>query len=125
MAVRRTRNGGEWTEAEFFGFIRSNLRLMSRKWNPRKLAEHRARAPYTGPNKRQKWKYQCARCWGWFKRTEVEVDHVEPCGTLKSFDDAGEFLRRLLVEVDGFEVLCEECHQAKTNRQRAASAECG
>lgn len=32
--VPRTRGGFTMTEAQFWGFIRSNLRLMSRKWRP-------------------------------------------------------------------------------------------
>ena len=113
--VPRTRAGGEWTEAAFWGFIRSGVRQLSRKWPPRADAMKAARRPYTGPDKRRKWEYQCAQCGQWFKGTEVQVDHITPCGTLKSFEDLQTFAERLFCEADGLQVLCKEsCHAVKT-----------
>ena len=72
-----------------------------------------ARVPYTGPDKRRKWSYQCSQCKKLFKGTEVQVDHIEPCGSLKSFDDLAGFAERLFVETDGLQVLCSKCHKEK------------
>lgn len=116
--VPRTRAGGEWTEASFWGFIRSLLRQGSKRWPPRREAMNEARVPYVGPNKRQKWLYVCAKC-GWAaKATEVQIDHIIPCGTLKSYDDLPGFVERLFCEVEGFQVLCKPCHQEITNEER-------
>ena len=109
----RTRADGEWTEARFWGFVRSGLRQMSRKWGPIHNALRRQRRPYTGDDRRRKWEYQCERCNGWFHRKEVQVDHVVECGSCRSYEEAAEFLRRLLVDSDGLAVLCKQCHKEK------------
>lgn len=112
--VAKTRAGGEWSEAKFFGFVRSALRNASRRWPPIvRHAMHAARRAYSGPNKRQKWEYQCAECQQWHMAKEVHVDHITPCGSLKSFDDLQGFAERLFVEADGLRVLCHECHKAR------------
>jgi len=117
--VPRTRAGGEWTEAAFWGFLRSNLRLASRKWPPlARLALLQARRKSQSDNKRLKWEFQCADCTGWFPRKEVEADHLVPCGPLSSWDDLRIFAERLFCETDGLRVRCETCHQAKTNEDR-------
>jgi 5-methylcytosine-specific restriction endonuclease McrA len=66
-------------------------------------------------DKRVKWEYQCALCGGWFKGKETQVDHIVPCGTLKSFEDLAPFVRRLFCEADGLQVVCKPCHAEKTN----------
>lgn len=112
------RAGGEWTEAAFWGFLRSGFRDISRRWPPIvRQALERARRPYAGPNKRQKWEYGCAFCGCWFKADNVKVDHIEPVGTLKTWDDVRGFLERLFVEVDGLRVLCEPCHATRTDAE--------
>ena len=114
--VPRTRAGGEWTEAAFWSFVRDNLRMVSRKWPPIQRAKLLRRRPYTGPNRKRKWEYRCDSCGQWFADKEVQVDHIVPAGQLRSFDDVGPWMRRLLVEVDGLQVLCKEnCHHAKTH----------
>ena len=116
--VPRTRAGNTWTEAAFWGFLRSGLRRMSLRWPPRKQAELAARRPYDGPNKRQKWEYQCAQCGDWYMGKEIEVDHIVPCGTLKTFDDLPGFCERLFCEEDKFQVLCKvKCHGGKTQKR--------
>ncbi len=113
--IPRPFNSGLWTTARFFSFIRSNLRRLSRKWGP--IVQHAmavARRKYTGPNKKQKWEYQCSCCRHWFLARLVQVDHIEACGSLKSWDDVVPFLKRLLVEVEGLRVLCKRCHHLRT-----------
>lgn len=116
--VPRTRAGGEWTEAAFWSFLRSNLRLASIKWPPISQAKKRYRRPTQSGDKRRKWDYQCQGCLHWFKGSEVEVEHIEPCGTLKCWEDLEGFARRLFVEPDGLTVLCEKCHSERTQKAR-------
>lgn len=111
--VARTRASGLWTEAKFWQFIRSALRSSSQKWPPRIHAKQARRRAYHGPNARQKWEYRCDDCGGWFKDKEVQMDHLEPCGPIRSFEDVGEFARRLYCEADGFALLCVDCHLKK------------
>lgn len=105
-----TRNHQTQTEAEFFSMLRSHIRNLSKIWVPKRVCLLRATRSYNGPNKRQKWEYQCAICNNYFKGTEVEVDHIIPCGSLNSFDDIGGFCERMLCEVEGLRVLCKPCH---------------
>jgi hypothetical protein len=112
--VPKTRAGNMWTEAQFWGFIRSGLRGISRRWPPLcRLALAAAHRPYVGPNKLQKHEYQCAKCAKWFKRTQVQVDHILSCGQLKSWQDLATFAARLFCEVDGLRILCTVCHDAR------------
>lgn len=110
--VERTRNGGQWTEARYFGFIRSALRSAFQKWGPKHEAKKQAKVAYNT--------YQCAHCDEHFGSKDVEVDHIEPAGSLKTFSDLPAFVERMFCEVDGFQVLCKDCHQTKTNAERKA-----
>lgn len=118
--VARTRNAGTWTEAQFWGALRSGLRRTFRWWKPALAALHAARMACKGP-RGQKWAYVCAGCGGRFLRKQVQIDHVVPCGTLTDYGHVGEFLRRLTPEArEAFKVRCKKCHQQKTNQERAA-----
>lgn len=115
--VERTRAGGRWTESHFFGFVRSGLRAKHSRFPPRFDVLNDAKRTVKG--KRHKYEYQCARCKNWFKQTEVQVDHIVPCGTLKKWEDLPEFARKLFCEKDGLQVLCKaKCHQEKTQEDR-------
>ena len=118
--VPRTRAGGTWTEASMWSFIRSGIRQLSRRWPPLSDVIKLHRRPYHGPNKRRKWEVMCAACGHWYAQDEVEVDHIVPCGSLKSFADISGFCERLFVEADGLQVLCESCHEKQTAAERAA-----
>lgn len=107
-----------WTEARFWAFIRSGLRSMWSKWPPKFMVLKAARRDYKGSNKRLKYEFQCAHCSDWFPQKQISVDHVVPAGTLKSFDDVGPFLSRLLVAEDKLQCLCKTCHDRKTKDER-------
>jgi hypothetical protein len=117
--VARTRNGGKLTEAAYWGKVRSALRKTFAAWEPANQAMKNARIDYVGPNKRQKFEVMCARCQHYFPMKEIQKDHVEPVGSLKCIEDLPGFLQRLTPEDPAaFQMLCEHCHQAKTNRAR-------
>lgn len=119
--VEKPFNGGRWSRARFFGFIRSQLRLASRKWPPRIAAKNAARRPYVGENVRQKWEYKCAYCGRWFKGDDVEVDHIEPAGSLKCYDDLPGFVSRLFCEAELLQLLCKDCHGVRTKDMEVAA----
>jgi 5-methylcytosine-specific restriction endonuclease McrA len=114
--VQKTRGAGTLTEAQYWGKIRSGLRRAFRFWPPITNAKNEARRPVKNKG-RQKWEYQCNHCKQWFKGDEVEVDHIVPCGSLKSAEDLVPFLERLTTE-DGFQVLCKPCHKVKTEEEK-------
>lgn len=115
-----TRNANTWTEAKYWGGIRSALRRLFRfNWEPAKQALVAARRAYRGANKLQKWEHQCSNCLRWYMRKEVELDHVVPCGSLRCAADVGPFLERLHPETpEAYQVICKSCHKKKTAEER-------
>jgi len=122
MAKPKPYNGGTWTQARMMSFIRSNLRLASRKWGPIRMTKANARRAYTGDNKRQKWEYKCDECGGWFKGSQTAVHHKNPCGTLKDWGDIETFCRNMFCEEDGFIVLCDGCHAIAHEKEKDVKA---
>ena len=121
MAARvpKTRNAETWTEAKYWGMLRSALRRAFRYWKPITDCKIESRRPNEGDNKRQKWEYQCNHCDDWFADKEVQVDHIIPVGSLRSSDDLKGFIERLTPE-EGFQTLCKPCHKIKTDAENEA-----
>lgn len=115
--LERPYGSGTLTESGFFGLIRSALRRLSIRWKPRNEYLISVRRPKVGGG-RSKYEYPCEVCEKWFIKAHIEVDHITPCGSLRSFDDIGPFVKRLLCEANGFRVLCKSCHLAITNKER-------
>jgi 5-methylcytosine-specific restriction endonuclease McrA len=116
--VVKTRNAGTMTESAFWSFIRSALRQKSRWWKPITQTKMNARRAYKGPNKRQKFEYQCAHCTKWFPEKKINVDHICPAGSLNCAQDLPGFVERLFCESDNLQVLCESCHDVKTKEEK-------
>ncbi len=111
----KTRCGGTKTEAWYWGFIRSGLRRKFMCYPVNYQARNLARRKYEGPNERQRWEYQCSECRGWYMQKETQLDHVEPCGTLKCYEDLPGFVARLFCEANNLRVLCKSCHNKITH----------
>lgn len=116
--VPKTRNAGTLSEAGFWSFIRSTLRQKSRWWKPVALCKAKARRAYHGTNKRQKYEYQCAKCKNWYAEKYINVDHTIPVGALNCSEDLPGFVERLFCEEDNLQVLCEKCHNIKTQNEK-------
>ena len=112
----KTRNSGTMTESAFWSFIRSALRQKSRWWKPISECKLKAKRTYKGPNKRQKFEYQCKKCKQWFAEKNINVDHIKPAGSLNCAEDLPGFINRLFCEIDNLQVLCEPCHDIKTKQ---------
>jgi 5-methylcytosine-specific restriction endonuclease McrA len=111
-----SRNGGRWTEGRYKGFITSALRSAMRRWPPKWDA---LREAFTCTKKNNKTKrlakhYKCATCKKEYTSTNVQVDHIIPIGSCKSWD---EFIERLFCEKDNLQVLCKLCHKKKTKKE--------
>lgn len=116
--IPKTRNDNTMTESAFWSFIRSSLRQKSRWWKPITKCKLKSRRPYKGPNKRQKFEYLCNDCNGWFPEKKINVDHILPAGTLRAATDLPGFVERLFCEIDNLQVLCETCHDKKTQNEK-------
>ena len=116
--VVRTRNAGTMTESAFWSFIRSALRNKSMWWKPILQCKLSAKRIYKGPNKRQKFEYQCNKCKNWFPEKKVQVDHIIPAGSLNCAADLPGFVERLFCEKENLQVLCSGCHDEKTKIEK-------
>ena len=116
--VPKTRNAGTMTESAFWSFIRSALRQKSRWWKPITECKMKARSPYKGPNKRQKFEYLCNSCKRWFPDKQINVDHIVGAGSLNCGQDLPGFVDRLFCEQDNLQVLCTTCHDHKTKLEK-------
>lgn len=116
--VAKTRNAGTMSESAFWSFIRSALRQKSRWWKPITQCKLNAKRPYKGPLKRQKFEYQCNSCKNWFAEKNINVDHIQPAGSLNCAADLPGFVERLFCEIDNLQVLCTNCHDIKTKNER-------
>ena len=114
----KTRNAGTMTESAFWSFIRSGLRQKSRWWKPITECKMKARRPYKGPNKRQKFEYLCNSCKTWFPDKQINVDHIVGAGSLNCGQDLPGFVDRLFCEQDNLQVLCTTCHDHKTKLEK-------
>jgi 5-methylcytosine-specific restriction endonuclease McrA len=117
-ASPKTRNAGTMTESAFWSFIRSTLRQKSRWWKPITQCKMESRRPYKGPLKRQKFEYQCNSCKKWFPEKKINVDHIVGAGSLNCAADLPGFVERLFCEQDNLQVLCEVCHNEKTQLEK-------
>jgi len=114
--VPKTRNAGTMTESQYFSRIRSILRNGFRYYKPMMIALELASRPSQSANKRLKKEYQCAFCKKWFKRSMVQIDHIEECGSLSSYEDIVPFIKRLTKEnPHDYQILCKKHHKEKTN----------
>ena len=103
-----------WSSAQYWSFLRSGLRSKHQRYPPRYAVLDAAKRPSESDNKRLKWEFQCNECKLWHPQKNVSVDHIIPCGSLKSYEDLPGFVQRLFVGVAGLQVLCKKCHDAKT-----------
>lgn len=109
----------QWSRAKYFAFIRSGLRRLWSKYPIKFEVKKKVRRKSQSSNKRLKWEFSCAICKGWFPDKFTTVDHLEPCGSLSSYDDLPRFVEKLLCGEDNLQVLCDSCHQLKTNKERS------
>lgn len=121
MKVQRTRNANSMTEAEYWGRVRSALRKAFAYWKPAQKALKEAECgtrinPKTG---RIRKVYRCAACGQADFREAMQIDHIEPCGSLRSASDLPVFLERLTCEdATKYQLLHRTCHQATTNQRK-------
>lgn len=116
----KTRNDNTLSEAEYFQKIRSSLRDGFRWWKPMiKALKDASRPSRNKKNPRQKIEYQCAVCKKWFARTQVQIDHIIPCGQLRGYEDVVPFIKNLTQEDSkSYQVLCRPHHLVKTKQEK-------
>lgn len=116
--VELTRAYNTKTEAEFWSFILSALRAATKFWKPKMVKLLDGRRESQSSNKRLKWEFSCESCKGWFPQTEIQIDHIVPCGGINGIDKVVPWIIKAFVEIDGFQRLCLSCHTKKTNEEK-------
>ena len=102
---------GQWTEARFKGFIISALRRASSRWAPKYTCRKNSKRGYN--------KYECALCHEIVGNKHIKVDHIDPViDPNVGFISYDEFIRRLFVELPGYQAICTYCHDKKTASER-------
>jgi len=121
VRVERTRCSGTKTEAGMVSWVLSYLRKMTLRWKPRfdRLNDGRMKKPL-GKNGKEVWANTCEQCGKWFKLSDLAMDHIEPIGGMTKLEDAGRWLTKALVEIDGYQRLCKADHKTKTAEERAS-----
>jgi 5-methylcytosine-specific restriction endonuclease McrA len=101
-------------------YVKNILRRASTRWKPKSKAYDKAKKQIgeysTG---RPKYEWKCAMCSETFKRKDTVADHVDPVIPLEGFKsglelDLNEYVVRLFCGVDGYQILCKDCHDIKT-----------
>lgn len=118
--VPKTRCSGQWSEAEFITFIKSQLRGATWKWKPTSDVLKAAR--------QIKGWYLCNGCKeivpatikvGTKRVKNVFVDHIKPIiDPLLGFTNWTDFINNLFCESENLQVLCKKCHDIKTGEER-------
>ncbi len=100
-------------------FIIVTLRRASFRWKPRGEAKKRYKV-HAGEYStgRKKYAYRCAMCEGIFKSGEVKMDHIDPAVPLEGWQGFDVFIERMFCDEEGFQCLCEGCHDEKTGIER-------
>ena len=106
----------QWTEARKHSFIVSVLRAGTRRWPPKyeTLVEAKVGKKINSKTGRMAEHYKCRICKATFPATGVEVDHIIPVVSSGGFTTWDEYIERMFVGKEGFQVLCVACHKKKT-----------
>ncbi len=119
---------GQWTPARFKSFITSALRNAHGRWGPKATAKKKAWI--------RRGVYLCAECGEEGpatlpplegrkrRRNNAAVDHITPVVDPDvGFTTWDEYIERMFIEEDGYQVLCWSCHEIKTKEERSIATE--
>ena len=116
---------GEWTQAKFVAFVKSQLRNGSMKWPPKHKVLSEAR--------KARGVYLCAGCGQLVPTTiksekhsgrdkNIFVDHISPIVNPEiGFTSWDDFINNLYCDSTNLQVLCLQCHSMKSAEERRVS----
>ena len=92
-------------------FLIPKIRSASYRWGERSKAIKNARV--------ERGRYLCAMCGNReLKNGEYVLDHVSPVVDLSGWDGNWDtYINRMFVKAEGFQVLCNPCHDIKTDME--------
>lgn len=115
--MKRSYNGGNWTEARFKSFITSALRTATQRWPPKfeTLREGYVEKKINEKTGKLAMHYRCNACKALFPSKGIQVDHIQPVvDPKKGFVSWDVYVDRLFCEKEKLQLLCKECHKEKT-----------
>jgi hypothetical protein len=72
-------------------------------------------------SKKDAVQYRCGTCSQWVSSTKVAVDHITPVIDVQvGFVDWNQFVARLFCNASNLQVICDPCHNKKTQAERIA-----
>ena len=72
-------------------------------------------------SKKDSVQYRCNVCGEYVGSTFISVDHISPVVSVSDgFSDFNTFIERLFCHSDNLQVICDTCHNVKTNSERIA-----
>ncbi len=95
-------------------FIVNTLRRASFRWPGRGEAMRAARV--------DRGQYQCAKCGPGktYNTKEIKMDHIIPVvDPEKGFTTWEDFINRMFCDANGYQALCNTCHDEKTDAEDA------
>ena len=92
-------------------FVIRHLRLATYKWPFKHMAKSLQRL--------DRGLYKCQSCQKAFGPKEIHVDHIEPIVNITGFISWDEYINKLFVTTDKMQVLCIQCHEAKSMVERS------
>lgn len=102
-------------------WIKKVIERASVKWPARAQALKKASRISQLSDKRTKFERQCNHCKGWFKTSQIQLDHIEPKGKY-SKETFFQWLDKCLCPVSNWQVLCIPCHKKKTAQEQHEGA---
>lgn len=112
----------------FKTWVTWQLRRLSYRWPARSAAfrraavteaEYRRHPGIKNLSKRIRNFYCCQLCKLIFDRKHVSADHLYPViDPKRGFRGWDEYIPRLFCDESGFQILCSDCHDEKTTRER-------
>lgn len=109
------------TESAFMSYVRGGIRGALWKRYPikteyMKIARTRDINPKTG---KECFGAVCYLCGQFYPQKDIEIDHLKGGHSLKTIDDANDFLRGMLyIDFDDMATACRPCHRVKSYAER-------
>lgn len=94
---------------DFRKFLSRQLRKVSYMWAPRNEALRLAKVSWG--------KYTCASCDQVHQKKDIAIDHIHPVCPVTGFEGWDVEISRLFCPIEGFQILCKDCHKVKTTHE--------
>ena len=111
------------TKSAFMGYLRGCLRKAWTRHPVRLAVVNNSRKLIDNPNpkghRKQVWGFTCPLCDITDVIKNAQVDHINPCGSLRSIEDIQGFAERLLVVVEeDLRLICSGCNSCLAYRDK-------